>query len=40
MFPVVPPISSGTIGNKLRRTYATGEEALEAAGFVKGRRKG
>ena len=39
LFPVVPPIASGTIGNKSRRTYATEEEALKAAGFVKGVRK-
>ena len=38
LFPEVPPIASGTISGKLRGTYATEEEALEAKGFVKGRR--
>ena len=38
LFPVVPPIASGTIGGKSRRIYATEEEALRAAGLVKGKR--
>ena len=38
MFPVVPPIASGTIGSKSRRIYATEEEALRAAELVKGKR--
>ena len=37
--PVVTPIASGTIGYKSRRIYATKEEALKAAGIVKGKRK-
>ena len=38
LFPVVLSIASGTIGDKSRMVYATKEEALKAAGFVKGRR--
>ena len=40
LFLGVPPIASGTIGNKSRGVYAAKEEVLEEAGFVKEVQKG